>query len=108
MPATRGDLSGRPAALAGKGSTEGGTEGFARPVPSCGPVCRTRKGGKTTEVGDEIDRREIWRIMDQLTGGPAAEMKGIRPEHSRSCQVREQQTFQLRANRRSMRPRVTN
>jgi hypothetical protein len=30
-------------------------------------VCRT---GKTTEVGDEIDRREIWRMMDQLTGGP--------------------------------------
>jgi hypothetical protein len=61
---TRGDLSGRPAA-----QTDG-TEGVASPVPSCGPVCRTGKGGKTTEVGDEIDRHEIWRTMDQLTEGP--------------------------------------
>jgi hypothetical protein len=30
---------------------------------------RTGKRGKTTEVGDEVDRREIWRMMDQFTGG---------------------------------------
>jgi hypothetical protein len=34
-----------------------------RQWPSCRPVFRTRKGGKTTEVGDEIDRREIWRTI---------------------------------------------
>jgi hypothetical protein len=68
IPATRGDLSGRPAALAGKGSTEGGTEGFARPVPSCGPVCRTGIGVRRQR--SVTDRREIWRMMDQLTGVP--------------------------------------
>jgi hypothetical protein len=38
------------------------------------------KGGKTTEVGDEIDRREIWRIMDQFTGGPEVRCHRLRIE----------------------------
>jgi hypothetical protein len=37
-------------------------------LAQCRPVARV-PNPERTEVGDEIDRRAIWRMMDQLTGG---------------------------------------